>query len=80
MYNIGSNPYKGEGSNMARTDLFGLFAIIPILLYLVILGFGIYFIIRTLRFMNEKTKMDQQRNEKLDSLIRAIQENNRTEK
>ncbi|WP_066251138.1 hypothetical protein [Neobacillus drentensis] len=65
---------------MARTDLFGFFAIIPILLYLVILGFGIYFIVRTLRFMNEKTKLDQQRNEKLDLLIEAIKENNRNEK
>jgi hypothetical protein len=65
---------------MARTDLFGLFAIIPILLYLVILGFGIYFIVRTLRFMNEKTKLDQQRNEKLHLLIEAIKENNRNEK
>jgi hypothetical protein len=65
---------------MVRSDIFGLFAIIPILLYLVILGFSIYFIVRTLRFMSEKTKLDQQRNEKLDLLIRAIQDNNRTEK
>ncbi|MFL6555336.1 MAG: hypothetical protein ACJ8MO_04395 [Bacillus sp. (in: firmicutes)] len=64
---------------MARTDLFGLFAIIPILLYLVILGFGIYFIVRTIRFMNEKTKLDQQRNEKLDSLIQAIHDSKKTE-
>jgi hypothetical protein len=73
--------FKGGGVlMMGRADLFGLFAIIPILLYLVILGFSIYFIVRTLRFMNEKTKLDQQRNEKLDSLIHAIQENNRIEK
>jgi uncharacterized membrane protein len=65
---------------MGRTDLFGLFAIIPILLYLVILGFSIYFVVRTLRFMNEKTKLDQQRNEKLDSLIQVIKENNKNEK
>ncbi len=30
--------------------------------------------------MNEKTKLDQQRNEKLDLLIEAIKENNRNEK
>jgi uncharacterized membrane protein len=65
---------------MGRTDLFGLFAIIPILLYLVILGFSIYFVVRTLRFMNEKTKLDQQKNEKLDSLIQVIKENNKNEK
>ena len=65
---------------MASTNIFGLFAIIPILLYLVILGFSIYFIVRTIRFMNEKTKLDQQRNEKLDLLIHAIKDNNRTDK
>ncbi len=65
---------------VASTNLFGLFAIIPILLYLVILGFSIYFIVRTIRFMNEKTKLDQQRNEKLDLLIHAIKDNNRTDK
>jgi uncharacterized membrane protein len=81
MYNNGINLYLRERVRlMGRTDLFGLFAIIPILLYLVILGFSIYFIVRTLRFMNEKTKLDQQRNEKLDSLIQAIKENNRNEK
>ncbi len=81
MYNNGINLYLRERVRlMGRTDLFGLFAIIPILLYLVILGFSIYFIVRTLRFMNEKTKLDQQRNEKLDSLIQAIKENNKNEK
>jgi hypothetical protein len=29
--------------------------------------------------MNEKTKLDQQRNEKLDELIQTIKVNNRTE-
>jgi hypothetical protein len=60
---------------MDRTNIFGLFAIVPILLYLLILGFGIYFIVRTIRFMNEKTKLDQERNKKLDSLIKVIQDN-----
>lgn len=55
-------------------NLFGLFAVIPILIYLVILGFGIYFIVRTIRFMNEKTKLDQERNDKLASLIKALQD------
>ncbi len=59
---------------MDRTSIFGLFAIVPILLYLLILGFGIYFIVRTIRFMNEKTKLDQQRNEKLDLLIKVLQD------
>jgi hypothetical protein len=54
-------------------NVIGLFAIVPILLYLLILGF-IYFIVRTIRFMNEKTKLDQARNDKLDALIKTIQD------
>ncbi|CAH2716758.1 hypothetical protein BACCIP111895_03946 [Neobacillus rhizosphaerae] len=64
----GMDGMNGMGS------VFGMFAIIPILMYLLILGFSIYFIVRTIRFMNEKTKLDQQRNEKLDTLIKVMQE------
>ena len=59
---------------MDSMGMFGFFAIIPILFYLLILGFGIYFIIRIIRFMNEKTKLDQERNEKLDLLIKVIRQ------
>lgn len=55
-------------------NVFGLFAVIPILLYLFILGFSIWFIVRTIRFMSEKTKLDQERNQKLDALIKVMQE------
>ncbi|MEH7335036.1 hypothetical protein V7161_20620 [Neobacillus drentensis] len=58
-------------------SIFGLFAIIPILLYLVILVFSIYFVVRTIKFMNEKTKLDQERNEKLDLLIKVLGNNDR---
>ena len=54
----------------------GLFALFPIV-YLLILGFTIYFIVRTLRFMNDKTRLDQERNDKLDVLIKAVQANNK---
>ena len=54
----------------------GLFALFPIV-YLLILGFTIYFIVRTLRFMNDKTRLDQERNDKLDALIKAVQSNNK---
>ena len=60
---------------MERINMFGLFSLIPILFYLVILGFGIYFIVRTIKIMNDKTKMDQERNEKLDLLIKVIRDN-----
>lgn len=52
--------------------MFSLFAFIPFMIYLFILGFTIYFIVKVIKFMNEKTKLDQQRNEKLDALLLAI--------
>lgn len=46
--------------------------IIPILLYLFIIGFSIYFVIMMILFMKRKTKLDKERNQKLDELIQAI--------
>lgn len=54
---------------------FGLFALIPILIYLVVLGLSIFVIVRMVTFMNEKTKLDRERNAKLDALIKAVQTN-----
>jgi len=59
---------------MDSMEMFGLLSLIPILFYLLILGFGIYFIVRIIRFMNEKTKLDKERNEKLDLLIKVIRQ------
>ncbi|MFD0050384.1 hypothetical protein ACFVHQ_13805 [Actinomycetes bacterium NPDC127524] len=56
--------------------IMGLFTIIPILLYLALLVFSIYFIIRVVEFMNEKTRLDRDRNDKLDQLIKAISKEN----
>ncbi|RRN71375.1 hypothetical protein EI200_11255 [Peribacillus simplex] len=50
----------------------GLFAIIPILFYLGLLFLSIYFVIKVIKFINAKTRLDQERNEKLDELIRVI--------
>lgn len=47
--------------------------LIPILLYLFIIGFSIYFVIMMILFMNRKTKLDKERNQKLDELIQVIQ-------
>ncbi|MEO2075919.1 MAG: hypothetical protein ABGX20_11160 [Bacillus sp. (in: firmicutes)] len=54
---------------------FGLFALIPILIYLVVLGLSIFVIVRMVTFMNEKIKLDRERNAKLDALIKAVQTN-----
>ncbi|MBO0999539.1 hypothetical protein IOC57_17545 [Bacillus sp. SD075] len=54
------------------SSLIGLFAIIPILFYLGLIGISVYFIIKIIKFINAKTRLDQERNEKLDELIRVI--------
>ncbi|MGE8079250.1 hypothetical protein [Peribacillus loiseleuriae] len=51
---------------------FGLFALIPLLIYLGLIVFSIYFVVKMIKFMNAKTKLDQERNEKLDELIKVI--------
>lgn len=54
------------------SSLIGLFAIIPILFYLGLIVLSVYFIIKIIKFINAKTRLDQERNEKLDELIRVI--------
>ena len=53
-------------------SLIGLFAIIPILFYLGLIVLSVYFIIKIIKFINAKTRLDQERNEKLDELIIVI--------
>ncbi|MFD9625494.1 hypothetical protein [Peribacillus muralis] len=55
-----------------ESSLIGLFAIIPILFYLGLLVLCVYFVIKMIKFINAKTRLDQQRNEKLEELIRVI--------
>lgn len=45
------------------------------MLYLVIIILGIYFIVKTIKFMEMKQKLDQERNEKIDQLIQLIHQN-----
>jgi large-conductance mechanosensitive channel len=52
--------------------VFALFALLPIIFYLVLTGFAIYFLIKVIKFMNKKTKLDQEKNEKLDELINVL--------
>ncbi|WHY59117.1 hypothetical protein [Peribacillus simplex] len=46
------------------SSLIGLFAIIPILFYLGLIVLSVYFIIKIIKFINAKTRLDQERNEK----------------
>ncbi|MBT2616105.1 MULTISPECIES: hypothetical protein [unclassified Bacillus (in: firmicutes)] len=54
------------------SSLIGLFAIIPILFYLGLIVLSVYFIIKIIKFINAKARLDQERNEKLDELIKVI--------
>jgi len=65
--------------NGGGEGLFVLLAFIPFILYLALLGFVIYFIIKIVKFMNAKTKSDQEINEKMNELIRVISQNNKNE-
>jgi len=44
----------------------------PILIKLVLLCIGIYFIIQIIKFMNVKINLDKERNEKIDALIKIV--------
>lgn len=59
--------YNG-GTMFASEGLFALLTFLPIIIYLVLTGFGIYFIVKVMKFMNEKIKLDRERNE----LMRAV--------
>ncbi|MDQ7864137.1 hypothetical protein RCO48_32855 [Peribacillus frigoritolerans] len=62
------------------SSLIGLFAIIPILFYLGLIVLSVYFIIKIIKFINAKTRLDQERNEKLDELIKVIGKRSRKSK
>ncbi|CAM5784636.1 MULTISPECIES: hypothetical protein [Brevibacillus] len=51
-----------------------LVTFIPVLITLASFGFILYFLICIIRFMKDKTKNDQARNEKLDMLIHLLKE------
>lgn len=47
---------------------------IPLLIMLLFYGLIIYLIFSLIRFMKNKTSLDRERNEKLDQLIRLLQQ------
>ncbi|WP_338473061.1 hypothetical protein R4Z10_10240 [Niallia sp. XMNu-256] len=63
------------GHTMFASDgMFMLLTFLPIIFYLVVVVFAIYFVIKLIRFMNEKTRLDRERNEKLSELIKALKD------
>ena len=49
-----------------------LLTFLPIIFYLILTGFAIYFVIKVVKFMNEKIKLDREKNEKLTEIIKVL--------
>lgn len=60
---------------IASDGMFIFLSFIPIILYIAIIVFALYFVIKVIRFMNEKTKHDRERNEKLTKIINLLSQN-----
>ncbi|TFJ93215.1 hypothetical protein [Lentibacillus salicampi] len=58
---------------------FFLLSFVPLIFYLAIIVFGIYFVIKVIKFMNVKTRLDMERNEKIGELIKVIKRGNGAE-
>lgn len=59
-----------NGTWFASDSLYVFLTLFPIIISLVLAGFAIYFVSTVIKFMNEKTKLDRERNEKIDELIK----------
>lgn len=62
-----------SGTLFATENIYVLLTLFPIIIYVALTGFAIYFVIKVVKFMNEKTKLDRERNEKIDELIKVHQ-------
>lgn len=51
---------------------FSLLALLPFIFYLALIIFGIYFVIKVVKFMDSKIKLDQEKNEMIVQLIKVI--------
>ena len=49
-----------------------LLTFLPIIFYLLLTVFAIYFVIKVVKFMNEKIKLDREKNEKLTEIIKVL--------
>ncbi|MEK5102750.1 hypothetical protein MKX83_12275 [Cytobacillus sp. FSL M8-0252] len=56
----------------ASDSMFALLTFLPIVFFLIAIVFAIYFVIKVIKFMNEKTKLDRERNEKLTEVIKTL--------
>ncbi len=59
-------------TSFASDGMFAILTFLPIIFYLVLIVFAIYFVIKVIKFMNEKTKLDREKNEKLTEIIKVL--------
>ena len=56
----------------ASDGMFVLLTFLPIIFYLVLTVCAIYFVIKKIKFMNEKILLDREKNEKLTEIIKVL--------
>lgn len=61
-------------TEFAPNGMFMFLAFLPIVFYLLLIIFGIYFVVKVIKFMNEKMKVDRIKNERLDELIKVLKQ------
>lgn len=61
---------------MINNGLFTLLTLLPLIIYLSLIIFGVYFVIKIMKFMDIKVKLDQEKNEKIEQLIKVINKDN----
>lgn len=54
-----------------------ILSLLPIIFYLGLLAFIIYFAIKVIQFMGEKIRLDKEKNERLTELIKIFDQNKR---
>ena len=52
-------------TSFASDGMFAILTFLPIIFYLVLFVFAIYFVIKVIKFMNEKTKLDEKKTRNL---------------
>lgn len=57
--------FVGEG-------IFFLVVLLPFAIYFALVIFVVYFAVKMIKFMNKKTKLDKERNEKLAELMKVL--------
>lgn len=61
----------------ASQGMIVLLTFLPTIFYLVLIVLAIYFVIKVIKFTNEKTNLDRDRNEKLAEIIRVLTQDKR---